>query len=139
MKRGLFWGTGVVLLIVFAGLAGRSLYRRGSAATNSGSHVFSPVIAARAKAPKPASTTPPISAPERETFASNKLFVTAETLWAKPIPEEPFARFHDWAEKFAATRPETRPALESEGIELAKTRRQSLAALIQSDRFAASQ
>ena len=66
-------------------------------------------------------------------FTAKTLLPNSDLLWAKPIPEEPFARFHDWAEKFAAASPETRAGLEPEGIVLAKERREALAALIKSD------
>ena len=61
------------------------------------------------------------------------VFETAEARWQKPIAEEPFARFHDWANAYLAASPEKRSLLEEQGLELARERRVALKQLIQSD------
>jgi len=71
------------------------------------------------------------SAPPYE--ATNALFRTPDRLWDEPIQEEAFARFHDWAENYLKTTASQKPALELEGLELAKSRREALRDLIQTD------
>src|SRR6185295_6420177 len=76
------------------------------------------------------------NSPERaigKIVSTNAIFLTPDVLWQRPIREETFARFHDWAEKFQAAAPGERPSLEATGIELAKLRRQELLSLIKSD------
>src|SRR4051812_37753958 len=117
MKRGKALGTLVVLLcLVFAGFYARSLLRRHSASAKSQPHSPTLALNARAKA-LPAS---PSSSPTQPSLShaeiNPKLFQIPSALWNKPIPEEPFARFHDWAEKFQAADLSLKPTLESEGI-----------------------
>src|SRR2546426_8752047 len=134
MKRGSFLSTAAVLLgLILAGFAGKSLFWASLAGGTARLRVSPPAISARATAASPASGALAVAAAEAGVPATNKLFLTSDRLWDQPVPEEPFARLHDWAEKFLTTSPQTRPALETEGIELAKARRQAMAALIKSD------
>src|SRR5436190_12427829 len=77
--------------------------------------------------------TTPISASSQGSSFTNKLFATAELLWERPIIEEPFARFHDWAEHYINVPKSDKGALELEGMELVRTRRATLAQLIEKD------
>src|SRR5437899_1509365 len=60
---------------------------------------------------------------ERESVESGLVFDTADQLWQRPVPEEAFARFHDWAENYRQATADARARLESEGVELASARR----------------
>jgi len=73
------------------------------------------------------------AAPSSNIAVSNILFRTAAIWWQQPIAEEPFARFHDWAERYVAAPLADKAALETEGIYLSKERRQALVTLIRSD------
>src|SRR5207247_70087 len=91
------------------------------------------VMSARAKAAPAVSTVVGDQKSPTEDAGTNKFLVGPRVLWDRPVSEETFARFHDWAEKFLAAGPENKAALEREGGELAKERRRELAALIKSD------
>src|SRR6185369_10467808 len=82
----------------------------------------------------PSIQTPPSAQPSAPPYeATNVLFRTADRLWDEPIPEEAFARFHDWADNYLKATETQRTAMESAGIDLAKARREALRGLIQTD------
>lgn len=62
-----------------------------------------------------------------------RLLPPADVLWNRPVPEPQFARFHAWTERYLAAGPADQPALETEGVALARARRQELKDLIQAD------
>lgn len=64
---------------------------------------------------------------------ANSLFQTRELLWREPVPEEAFARFKGWTQRYLDATPEDRDRLIPEGVELATTRRAALKQLIQAD------
>lgn len=64
---------------------------------------------------------------------TNELFRTAEILWRESVPEEAFARFKSWTERYLAAASDDRSRLMPEGIELATTRRAALKELIKAD------
>ena len=94
-----------------------------------------PVAAGNVPTSKPIVSGAPVGsvASETSSTSTNALFLTPNVLWQRPIREEIFARFHDWAENFRTATTDERRALETEGIELAKLRRRELRSLIQSD------
>jgi hypothetical protein len=55
---------------------------------------------------------------ERQTEmqpSTNPLFETGDVRWRQPIFEEPFAKFHDWAERYVAASASEKVAAEAEG------------------------
>src|SRR5262249_14491996 len=83
----------------------------------------------------PASTTPPT--PLTNTIAgaatTKRGWSTPRATWDLPGSEPAFARFADWAKRYLAAPPEARAALEAEGVELARERREVMRLLLQSD------
>jgi hypothetical protein len=64
----------------------------------------------------------------------SQLFLTSDVRWNQPIQEKAFLEFRDWSERFVnAPSASAKAALETEGRELARQRRQEIAALIQAD------
>jgi len=61
---------------------------------------------------------------------TNKFFLTTEVLWREPVPEESFARFKDWTQRYLAADAASRAGLVAEGIELAMARRAALKQMI---------
>src|SRR5580765_2172748 len=121
MKRGKGLGTFVVLVgLVVAGLAAKNLFRGHSAAAKSQNPSTAGTVSVRAKAAQTVAATRIDPADSQATELTNKLFRSTGSAWDKPIAEEAFASFHDWAEKFLATDPSRKVSLEEEGIELAK-------------------
>src|SRR5215204_6859553 len=120
----------ICALILLVGLAVWSLQRTSPPVKNT----LSPIRVTRA-APAPVLLDVQKSV-ENAPLASvktNPLFITAETRWEQPIAEEAFARFHDWADRYLEAPVENRAGLETEGLELARSRRAVLRDLIQSD------
>jgi len=66
-------------------------------------------------------------------LTTNSLFLTASHHWQQPIAEEPFAVFHDWAERYLAAATFEQAGMIAEGVTLAQARRAALKALIQAD------
>lgn len=62
-----------------------------------------------------------------------KLFQTVEHNWNQPTPEETFARFKDWTQRYLVAAPASRAGLVAEGIQLATARRVALKQIIQDD------
>jgi len=58
---------------------------------------------------------------------------TPDSNWTQPILEDPFAKFRDWTARYLTAPEQREPNLESEGLDLARTRRQALAQLIRTD------
>ncbi|HAB15884.1 MAG TPA: hypothetical protein DCE44_05485, partial [Verrucomicrobiales bacterium] len=77
--------------------------------------------------------TPPPGTVRPESTEPALLLVPADRLWQQPIPESEFARFRDWTQRYLATPDSERQTLETEGVELAKIRREEFSALIQSN------
>ncbi len=115
--------TAAIILL----LAGIFLFRSEPAAT------AQPVAAAKSVRATNASVAHQQSPVVEPTAAAQGIFLTPDVLWQKPITEETFARFHDWAERYRAAGVAERATLEAEGVDLAKARRKELAALIKSD------
>ncbi|MEY4327085.1 MAG: hypothetical protein RIS24_3256, partial [Verrucomicrobiota bacterium] len=66
--------------------------------------------------------------------ATPKVSASRARRWSEPISEPAFAQFSDWTRRYLSqTSPESREALEAEGQELARLRRQDLAELIPAD------
>src|SRR5439155_8892952 len=80
-----------------------------------------------------AASKPNVSAVVNSGAETNSIFLTPDILWNQPVPEESFAQFHDWADRYVKATADERTRLENEGIELAKGRREELLRLIQSD------
>ncbi len=66
-------------------------------------------------------------------MSTNSVLVSANSRWTQPIFEEPFAKFHDWAERYLAGSAIEKLSLETEGVKLGRARRKAMADLIQSD------
>ena len=89
-----------------------------------------------AVAPVVGQTTPAASlaTTAKPAPAGIPLLPPQDQLWEQPVSETPFANFTEWTRRYAqATTPETKAALEAEGVALAETRRAALADLIQSN------
>jgi hypothetical protein len=65
--------------------------------------------------------------------SANSLFQTADIRWTQPIFEEPFAKFHDWAERYIAASAQEKLSAEAEGVELSRLRRTAMVDLIRDD------
>src|SRR5262245_36562850 len=67
----------------------------------------------------------PVASPSSPDAVS--LPLRQDVLWQKPAPEPAFAAFQEWVRRYeAAASPQAKAALETEGIELARTRRRAL-------------
>lgn len=89
-----------------------------------------PVVPPQEQRPTLATAAPSLATGQPLT---NELFRTAEILWREPAPEEAFARFKSWTERYLAAASDDRSRLMPEGIELATTRRAALKELIKAD------
>jgi hypothetical protein len=82
--------------------------------------------------PAPGSTLQQQLAPLRPT--TPKVPASRARRWSEPLPEPAFAQFSDWTRRYLSQpSPESRKALEAEGQELARLRRQDMAELIPAD------
>ena len=82
--------------------------------------------------PAPGSTLQQQLAPLRPT--TPKVPASRARRWSEPVPEPAFAQFSDWTRRYLSQpSPESRKALEAEGQELARLRRQDMAELIPAD------
>src|SRR5436309_1978136 len=125
----------VLILSFILGLGLKSLFRGSESQTArrevGAAKAVSPIrMASEPNAPGPVVTG---AAPSEISSISNKFFATAESFWEQPILEEPFARFHDWAEQYLHAGNGNKSGLETEGLELVSARRQALAKLIKSN------
>ena len=78
--------------------------------------------------------TPAAESLGKAASSTNKLFLTAEARWNEPVEDKTFEAFRDWAVSYEeAPTSQAKAELELKGVELARQRRQELAALIQSD------
>ena len=91
-----------------------------------------PAVAAKTES-KPTTTLPVTILTNESEVVSPELLVTAVTRWSQPIPEEAFARFRDWSERYLGSAPKDRTSLLQEGVLLAEERQRELAALIKSN------
>jgi len=107
-------------------------------------HLRSDIKSANSPAPAPAvEASSPTSAagmtpeekvtPVSASAPTNSLFQTASLRWQQPIAEEPFAAFHDWAERYLSASASERAGMLAEGVTLAQARRAALKSLIQTD------
>ncbi len=88
--------------------------------------------------PAPAPAPPMLAAQPATNAVANRraLLPRLDVLWAAPVSEPVFAAFKDWSRRYSTTGAAdaaAKAALEVEGVELARSRRAALAALIQSD------
>ena len=135
-RRGFSKIALVVLALALAGLAGKRLSSSHSHSTLAraafpGSAGVSPASGSAGILPTKGNASVPDAAGKMPALAvtgspTNKLFSTAETFWSQPIAESPFAAFHDWAEKYVNASSTEKPALEAEGLQLARERRGEL-------------
>jgi len=125
MKKPRLQAGVLLVLLILAGFGLREFLKgRTPLPQTENKHVARSTALIRAENPAVA------AAPSANIVVSNTLFRTANTWWQQPIAEEAFARFHDWAERYAGAPPSDKATLESEGISLSKERRLALAALI---------
>lgn len=89
-----------------------------------------PIVPPKAQSPTLAAAT---ASPAVGLPLTNNLFRTTEILWREPVPEEAFARFKDWTQRYLADASADRSRLIPEGIELATVRRAALKNLIKAD------
>jgi len=90
------------------------------------------------KAATPAPLTKPVTAPVPVAPAGTTNTAAAFPLrqdlrWAEPVAEPAFARFAEWANKYRAADATDKAAMEQEGVQLARERREALRGLIQTD------
>jgi hypothetical protein len=123
----------VFAIVVTAGVAGWHLLQRTKVGITSGPGAPGAVSVTQTQTSQPGRSTVQAEVPDGSEIRTNALFQTAAELWQKPIAEEAFARFHDWAEKYAKSTQAEKAALGNEGIELATARRAALKQLIQTD------
>jgi hypothetical protein len=131
--RVLFRIALVVLAISLAGLAGKWAFRAQSLGNSASRPTSVPTPAPQPVAPIATPTSPTTVAAVDDNAITNRLFLTPESFWASPIAERSFAAFHDWAEQYLSSLPAGKAALEGEGTELARARREDLRALIESN------
>src|SRR5688572_6660299 len=125
LSLALFCGAAVTFLVVT---------NRPAGATRSAPSPETSQLAASARIEAPSETVETATPPESGIIASpSKLFLTTELFWREPVPEEAFARFKDWTERYLAAEPASRAGLLAEGVELATSRRAALKELIQSN------
>lgn len=91
-----------------------------------------PAVAAKTGS-NPTTTLPTTILTNECEVVSPELLVTAATRWKQPIPEEAFARFRDWSERYLGSAPKDRASLLQEGVLLAEERQRELVALIKSN------
>src|ERR1043166_2713877 len=91
-----------------------------------------PAVAA-SQAPSAAASRSSARSLATKAKASLELPKPTDVLWEKTPSEPAFARFHEWAERYAKAPANEKTGLEPEGIELARERLHQLADLIQSN------
>ena len=130
MKRGL-----VISMLTGVGLGFLLLVRHG------GSSVAEPPTEATARTPGRSTRpehSPDSALPQRQLPPplphTRQVPASRAQSWSTPVPEPAFAQFSDWTRRYLSQpSPESRKALEAEGQELARLRRQDMAELIPAD------
>jgi len=120
----------VSILVVLGGLGSIFWRQPRVAAPDDGAAANAPSLISSASTGDKGNPSEPTTT---SAAATNKLFITANLLWHRPIAEEAFARFHDWAEQYVLAAASEKSVLEAEGVELARARREALATLIRND------
>ncbi len=125
MKTRLWTGVGLIVCFVLMTISSR----RPTPSAVQSAHPLS--------APPQSLVTPPIHLPPLEQQPASdrprRLRTSTETFWSVPVAERTFAEFQDWTRRYLAAPIAERAELESQGIRLAKHRREDLHAVIGSD------
>src|SRR6266567_7961636 len=122
MKKHYLAAGVFLVLLILAGFGLREFLRdRAAILQTPNKNIASPTLPIRAM-------NPAAAAPIGNNAVSKSLFHRPDLWWQQPIAEEPFARFHDWVERYIAAPLADKATLEADGIYLSKERRQALAA-----------
>ncbi len=83
--------------------------------------------------PSPASTNPSVPPTTPADTGVPTALAAPEALWSVPAREPQFAAFQRWTARYLNADATTKPALESEGVQLATARREALHEVISND------